>query len=362
MKQFENILSQVKSFTNVEKRKFAKLILASVSLGDLYETRSEIIGEKSCCPNCDSEKVKKNGSHNGKQRYVCLECGKGYRDMTGTFAYRMQHATKLPRFIELMLESKSIREIALELKMGRQTVLDWRHKVLSAFNDSFTKEFMGIVETDDIPMVFNQKGRLSTSGTFLDEYRRTFTWTNQYGNRESRRMDADRNRKRGISDEKVSVLLCIDRYGTIGARKLRKGRITIESVRRVFDNEIFDRLNYGNVMVTDGSTAYRKVFRGKILGHQVLTTRKNQRVRGFYHLNTLNNADGQFKKWLKGNFSSVATKYLDNYLMYFKMIAFVLRSSEDPDNEFLRLALADNKAYSRMKSLEESYQEFLTYM
>src|SRR5690606_26081676 len=162
------------------------------------------------------------------------------------------------------------------------------HKILGAFNDTFTKESMGIVDTGDIPTVLHQKGRRTIPPTFLDEYSRTFARTNEHGTRERKTMNETQHRKRGTCDEWRAVLLCIDRYGAIGARKRRKGRITIESVRRVFNNDIFERLNDGNIMVTDGSTAYKKVFEAKAIGHEVLTSRNNERVRGFYHLNTLN--------------------------------------------------------------------------
>lgn len=363
MKKFDNIISEVKSYTNSEKRKIGKLILSLCESNNIFDTRSEIINDKPVCPHCESEKVKKNGSHNGKQRYVCLEdsCGKGFRDMTGTFVYRMQNVNKLPRFVELMLESKSIREITKELEMARQTVLDWRHKILCAFNETFTKEFMGIVEVDDVYMRFNQKGRRSLSGTFLDEYRRTFTVTNAYGNRVSKRMN--NKRLSGVSDEQVSILFCVDRYKTIGTKMLRKGKINTASVRRIFNSDFDDRFNYGNIMVTDGETAYNRVFSQKIYSHEpVVIDLKNKRFkRGYFHLNTLNNVDGRFKKWIKTSFSSVATKYLDNYLMYFKMLFFVLAGSDDKENDLLRFALVDNKAHSRMKSLEADYWNFLKY-
>ena len=283
MKKFENILNELESHSKSDIKRFAEYLLSTVKSNNIFETRSEIIDGKSSCPNCDSEKVKKNGSHNGKQRYVCLDCGKGYRDMTGTFVYRMQNLSKLPLFIELMLESKSIREISRELDMARQTVLDWRHKILCSFNDSFTKEFMGIVETDDVYMRFNQKGRRSLSGTFLDEYRRTFTITNPYGNRVSKRMNT--KRLAGISDEQVAVLFCIDRYKTIGTKMLRKGKINTKSVKRVFDGDFGKRFNDGNVMVTDGSTAYNRFFNANRYSHEavVIDVKKKYFTRGYFH-------------------------------------------------------------------------------
>lgn len=363
MKQFENVLTQINEFSKAEKKKLGKYILSLCEANSLFETRSEIIDGVPVCPHCESKKVKKNGSHNGKQRYVCLEdsCGRGFRDMTGTFVYRMQNVSKLPRFIELMLESKSIREIAKELEMARQTVLDWRHKILCAFNETFTKEFMGIVETDDVYMRFNQKGRTSLSGTFLDEYRRTFTVTNAYGNRVSKRFDG--LRRSGVSDEQVAVLFCVDRYKTIGTKMLRKGKINTASVKRVFNSDFDKRFNYGNIMVTDGETAYNRVFSQKIYSHEsvVINLKKKRFKRGYFHLNTLNNVDGRFKKWIKTSFSSVATKYLDNYLMYFKMLFFVLAGSDDKESDLLQLALVDNKTHSRMKLLESEYWKFLEY-
>ena len=30
------------------------------------------------CPNCDSNRLWKNGRHRGKQRYKCFECGRQF--------------------------------------------------------------------------------------------------------------------------------------------------------------------------------------------------------------------------------------------------------------------------------------------
>lgn len=374
-KGVEKLISQFNRFTDSEKQKFADYILDMVGKGinpdndgkKIFQIRSEVIGNRPSCPHCsgENESVVKNGHHNGVQKYICGECGKSFRDMTGSFGYRLRAIDKLPRFIELMLESKSIRYIAKELKMGKQTVFDWRHKILSSLNETFTKEFMGIVEVDDVYMRFNQKGRRSQSGTFIDQYRRTYTTTNAYGNRVSRRIDG--LRRKGVSDEQVAVLFCLDRYKTVGMKMLRKGKINTASVSRIFNSDFDNRFNYGNIVVTDGETAYNRAFNGKLYSHEtvVIDTKKKRFKRGFFHLNTLNNVDGRFKNWVKNNFSSVATKYLENYLNYFKMLFFVLSSDNgsegSKENGLLRFALADNKAYSRMKSIEDNYWKFLEY-
>lgn len=109
------------------------------------------------CVICNSDNVVKFGEYSNRQRYRCKACLKTFTCLTGTSISGIKKKHLLTRFIELMIDSKSIRFIANELNLSTKTVFDWRHKVLIAFNTLFTKQFNGIVEMDDVNIRFNQK-------------------------------------------------------------------------------------------------------------------------------------------------------------------------------------------------------------
>lgn len=354
MKGFDKIFSEAKGLNDFDKKRFIEMLSGTIAF-DMESIRLEINGGIVCCPNCSSDNTRKNGTHRNKQRYECNSCNRGFRTLTGTCVHGLQKRELWTRFIELTLESRSIREICKGLEISRQTCLDWRHKLLSSINEVFTKEFHGIVEMDDIYMRLNQKGRVTN---FIEEVRRTKTITNRYGTRVSMKLKG--NRKRGISNDQVCALFTTDRYGTIGTNMLKRGKMTSKSLNRVFSNRLLSRLNNANTIVTDEAKAFVSVLNVNGFDHEHINAGTGQWTKGIYHLNTLNNADGRFKKWIKYHFSSVSTKYLHNYLGYFKMLFFVLKDSSEKMEEILRHSLTDITSNLRFRNIEKSYQTFLS--
>lgn len=58
----------------------------------------------------------------------------------------------------------------------------------------------------------------------------------------------------------------------------------------------------------------------KGLHHEVINVRKGQHVRkGIYHAQHVNSYHKRLKKWME-RFQGVATKYLDNYLFWFRFL------------------------------------------
>lgn len=355
MKGFDKIFNEAKVLSDFDKKRFIEMLSGTISI-NLEAIRSDINDGTVCCPNCSSDNTRKNGTHRNKQRYVCNSCSVGFRTLTGTCVHGLHKRELWTRFIEFTLESMSIRKICEELSISRQTALDWRHKLLVSINETFTKEFHGIVEMDDVYMRLNQKGRKTN---FIETVRRTETITNRYGNRVSMRVKG--NRKRGLSNDQVSVLFSTDRYGTIGTSMLKRGKMDSRSLNRVFGNGLLSRLNKANTVVTDEAKAYVSVLYNHGFDHEHINAGNKQWTKGIYHLNTLNNADGRFKKWIKYHFSSVSTKYLHNYLGYFKMLFFVLKDSGEKMEELLRFSLTDITSNFRFKNIENQYQTFLKY-
>ena len=68
------------------------------------------------CPHCGSVKSIKHGTRNGRQRYLCKDCGKTFGDTNGTVAFRSKLSVgKWIEFIKLTLQGESCSTIAKEL-------------------------------------------------------------------------------------------------------------------------------------------------------------------------------------------------------------------------------------------------------
>lgn len=334
--EVKDIFKSISKLNFDEKRKLINSLKNQLFINNLDEYRTEHTGDRPVCPKCGSNHIIKNGSQKDVQKFRCKGCGKSFGLHTGTSIHYLHFKDEWTRFIELTLESKSIRDICNEMSHSIQTIFNWRHKLLVSINEVFKKYFKGVVEMDDMYIRFNQKGRRSN-----------------YIKREGVL------RKRGISREQVSVLFTLDRYKTIDMKLLRVSKVNRLSIKRILDEGLINRLNLNNVIVTDYCKSYNDIFDG--ITHEKLNMSKREKVRGNYHLNTLNNQCGEFKDWIKYKFCTVSTKYLQNYLNLFQMIFFVLKNSNDKLNDLIKFSLKDGGTFKKFHQMEMKYQEFLTY-
>ncbi|HUM50367.1 MAG TPA: IS1595 family transposase [Chitinophagales bacterium] len=283
------------------------------------------------CPHCDSTNIIKFGQYNGANRYRCKNCGKTFNDLTGTSVSCIKKKKSWLKSIELMLQSKSIRDAAKELKVSTKTVFDWRHKVLVSLENIFTKEFKGIVEMDDIFLNFNQKGR------------------------RNRKLNLGKT-KRGISDQKTAVMLLTDRYQTLDMKVTTLGRISKEDLDRVID---YTRLNEDNIICSDSHRSIKMYVKSLGLKHKTINVNKGEHVKEkIYHVQKVNSLTSEFKLWMRYHFRNVSTKYLQNYLYWFKMNK-ILKKQTDGLDEFLSYAITDERAFMRKLEIESDYQKFL---
>ena len=104
------------------------------------------------CPHCGSVKSIKHGTRNGRQRYLCKDCGKTFGDTNGTVAFRSKLSVgKWIEFIKLTLQGESCRTIAKELGINKQTALHNRHRVCSVLHQlvSNQDDFRSLAESDE---------------------------------------------------------------------------------------------------------------------------------------------------------------------------------------------------------------------
>ena len=104
------------------------------------------------CPHCGSVKSIKHGTRNGRQRYLCKDCGKTFGDTNGTVAFRSKLSVgKWIEFIKLTLQGESCRTIAKELGINKQTALHNRHRVCSVLHQLVNNQddFKSLAESDE---------------------------------------------------------------------------------------------------------------------------------------------------------------------------------------------------------------------
>ena len=117
------------------------------------------------------------------------------------------------------------------------------------------------------------------------------------------------NKKRGISDDKVAVLISWDRKGNKHLQVATRGRISTEDVSVVLKNKI----EPNTVLCTDSHRSFEAFAKENKLEHRTIKVSAKKYKKGIYHIQHVNQTAQDLKKWLD-KFNGVSTKYLQNYL------------------------------------------------
>ena len=242
------------------------------------------------CPNCHSNDIVKNGKQKGMQNYLCKHCGRQFRITTGTFVYRLQKPQLMLEYIRCMVAGKSLRACAREVGISLPTSFTWRHKILAALKN-FDKNvnFFGIVETDELLMDYSEKGRKYSS---VKEMKQSI-------------------RKK---PKKVAVIVATDRCGNILFRNTESKRVMREDIEKFLKG----RITEDEVLCTGTKYAFRHIRKRKVKHKEIVGAKKKKR--GIYSTAIVKAKSEEFTKWIYSKFRGVATKYLQNYIMWYVAI------------------------------------------
>jgi hypothetical protein len=240
-----------------------------------------------------------------------------------------------------MIEGKSLDKISGRLKINKKTAFDWRHKILSSLEQDQGNEMSGIVESDETFFEESEKGNRALSRAA----RKRGGSTPHSG-----------NGKRGISNNKVAVIATTDRQGGMNLCVATMGRICKEDIAR----SIGQPLPCDTVLCSDGHVSYKGFARDNQLNHITLRTDLKQHVKhGVYHIQNVNSIHHRLKKWIDSSFWGVSTKYMQNYLGWFRLNE-KLKGSPRFLNEFIAQTMKDTDAVKRYNYIGVNYQWILT--
>lgn len=308
-----NIKSDIRSLSDTELQELFNFIGEVMTLNSLTrnlpkDCREARFSKGEVCPHCNSTYVVKNGKLNGKQRYKCKSCNKTFNDFTKSAL----SSTKLPlgkwiEYAKCMVLGYTIRKSAEIVEVCVKTSFYMRHKILDAI-----RMFMGIgdvdgvIEMDETFVAESFKGNHKKSGFIMP--------------RPSRKR-GKQIKKRGISNEQVCVATAIDRNGNLIMEMVCKGRVSNSDFKRLYDG----RINEGAIICTDSHKSYIQFAKDFKLDHKRIM--RGHYKNGIYHINHINNLHSQFKEWMY-RFHGVSTKFLSNYLYWFKWIQIFSEDKE----------------------------------
>lgn len=305
MSEVNLVYQMYNTLSKSDKMRFMQMLGMPPQMTEIIvsSTMEEFLGkyrfhEGVCCPHCGLVDVKKNGkTKTGHQRFQCKGCGKSFTYATRTIF----HGAKLPldtylRYVHCMMHGMTVRATAYECRISKNAAFFLRHKILDALQEMQSKvKLDGIVEADETFFRISFKGNHSRSQFFSMP-------------REPH-MRGERSKKRGISLEKVCVPCAVNRDGKSIAQIANLGRASVRSISSVFGG----RISPDAVLCTDKHNAY--VGFAEREGINLLQLKSTQRVSGTLGIQHINGYHSQLKTFME-RFHGVATKYLNNYLVW----------------------------------------------
>ena len=321
------------------------------------------------CPHCGSVKSIKHGTRNGRQRYLCKDCGKTFGDTNGTVAFRSKLSVgKWIEFIKLTLQGESCRTIAKELGINKQTALHNRHRICSVLHQlvSNQDDFKSLAESDEYyyplsfkdvkdPMFFlvtlgrmpythlsyekkieyveNQgfdidflhkyiKNEEQNKDELLDyvklgDLRSQERFSNAINGLETEKIiqvlktiHEQQKKKRGISNQQVCCLSCVDTNNNHFLQSVCVGRIQPIHIEKT----LVPHFTEDTVLVTDSHRAYKTVAnKYKIPLNQIPS---GKHTSGGFHLGHINGYHHNISDFMY-LYHGVSSKFLDYYLALF---------------------------------------------
>jgi len=299
--------------------------------------RHQLDNKMGSCPHCGYGKYARFGKDKEAQRYKCGSCRRSFTEYTGTWMAGLHKKDKVDDYLTLMMEEKSLDKIKDTLKINKKTAFDWRHKILSSLADSDGDDFTGITESDETFFLKSEKGKETVE-------------------RKPRKRGGTSS-KRCVNDEHVTVIVTQDRKSGLDLTVATMGRIKKSDI----DTAIGQRIKNGKVILcSDAHVSYKGFAIDNDLEHHTLKAAIKQHVKyGVYHIQHVNSTHNRVKKWLDGVFWGVATKYLQNYLNWFR-IKEQLKNSRDMLRDFVPKTMESNSAMEKYHGIGTRYEMLIS--
>lgn len=330
-----NVLKQLfNNLSDEDKKTFLDSLIqdkqkVSLNVQDIIKPRTPIT-----CPHCSSSYFVKNGTKGGTQRYLCRGCRKTFVADTGTILFQTKKPLSVwKKYIKCMMNRFPLRKCAKECGIDLTTAFNWRHKILDALQKMMSEvKLDGIVEADETYTPISYKGNHRKS--------RNFKMPRPAHHR------GTRAGKRGLSKEQVCVPCCVNLNGKSIAKVSNLGKPRLVDIQNVLNGNI----RKDSVFVTDSMRSYQKISVDMELNH--IRIPRNNRTVGTFNIQTVNSYHSHLKNLIFGRFKSVATKYLNNYLVYHNFVNFA-KETEDEKEVILFDFIRETKCGTRCHTISD---------
>ncbi len=288
---FKKLLQQVEKLNSDQFRRLQEN-LKSIELSNKVAANIETPYQKMHCPHCQSLRKQRWGKRDGLQRYRCKDCKRTYNSISNTPLSRLRKKEQWLEYSSCLISGISIRKAAIECGVHRNTSFRWRHRFLANAKSVAPEKLSGIVEAGE-----------------------TYFRKSEKGNKRLERKPRKRGSyvfQKGTSHEQVCVLVCRDRQAYTIDYIFES--FTGENLRAYLDGKV----NSDILFCSDGKSTYRKFIKEKGYRHGCLNlSRGIRKIKDIVHIENVDAYHSGLKQWLQ-RFHGVATKYLENYLSWYR--------------------------------------------
>lgn len=285
MKTSSEILSAFKLLPSIERKALIKELYKET------ETVQFTGNYAKHCPHCESKSISRYGTQKGEQRFKCGECGKYFKETTGTVLGRIRKKSLFLKFQDAMINEEycSIKKMAERFGVSVPTAFNWRHKILLSLPELNCK-FQDETQIDDIWIRYSQKGRKGL------EYGKKRGGTSHKGdsNYQVKILTATNSTHTEMKVSNIGRLKKADIQRSLGDKITKKTILISDKHKSIQGFAIDNKLEYHSFKASQHTTKDGK-------GVQLL-----------------NNIAGRMDTLLNRTFKGVSTKYLQLYVNWFK--------------------------------------------
>ena len=277
--KFKNLLKDVHNFNNLQFRRLKEEVENRVKkkkIANILETSKNELK----CPFCNSQNHIRWGKRNDMQRYKCKNCSKTFNSLTQTPLARLRKKGRWLKYSNCLKDGLTIREAAKESGIHKNTSFRWRHRFVANLKEIKARSLGGIVETGELTLKESFKG--------------------------SKKIDFSKPLKR----RDVYVIYCIDRTNNI--MDITDKGFTLN----LLNNELKDKIKIDSLVYSQDRVEYNFFCKENKLKH-INIQNNNHSLSQIIKLDSYRD---KFIHWVKKYFRGVATKYLENYVSWFRSL------------------------------------------
>ena len=291
--QMTRLIHSLPQLTHHQRQQLSSCLQALMNRSQTSAIIEAHASDGRACPHCASSRLVKNGSANGLQRFKCRQCKRTFNALTGTPLARLHLRDKWMGQAQALGEGLSLNQAAQRLGVAQSTAFRWRHRFLACPKNLQARQLLGVAEADESYFPVSCKGQRE----LLRKARR----------RGGKALAGCKG------SEYTPVLMARDRAGATANFILQTNQaVSVQAALKPL-------LAPDAILCTDGSVTLASAARALGVQHQAVNVSKGQRVKGPWHVQNVNAYVSRLRGWLQ-RFKGIATKYLDSYLGWFRLL------------------------------------------